>query len=246
MDSAVAPVVPDSSVVVATCPRHRHDASVHTGPSRPTGRFVYHVQDETWEWDEDVFRIHGLEPYSVDPTTELILASKHPDDVERVKDVLDRAARDGGSFAVSYRLIRIDGDERQVVLTGCGYPRDQHVELVEGYYVDLTADFEQQVRTEATRAVQASAESRSTIEQAKGALMVAYGLSPDAAFTMLQWWSKNHNVKLRDLAARLMEAAQSRLIVGQALRQPFDNLLFDLTSNWANGNGDPDAPHATT
>ena len=28
--------------------------------------------------------------------------------------------------------------------------------------------------------------------------------------------------------------------------QPFDNLLFDLTSNWANGNGDPDAPHATT
>ncbi|MEZ0580084.1 PAS and ANTAR domain-containing protein [Nocardioides sp. MH1] len=201
----------------------------------PKGRFAYHLKDESWEWDDDVYRIHGREPGSVDPTEELVRTSKHVDDVEHVKAVLDRAARDGGSFAVSYRAIRADGSERQVLLTGCCYPRNSDVETIEGYFLDLTTIFEDEVRKEASKSIQASSESRSTIEQAKGALMVVYGLSPEAAFTMLQWWSKNHNVKLRDLASRLMEATQSTLVVGKGLQQPFDNLLYDLTSRWSSG-----------
>jgi hypothetical protein len=201
------------------------------GFSRPTGRFVYDVRAESWDWDDDVYRIHGLEPRSVRPTTELILASKHPDDLERVTEVLGRASSDGGSFAVSYRLIRTDGTERQVVLTGYGEPRGGSVQVVEGYYIDLTKDFDDQIRIESTRAVQASSESRATIEQAKGALMLAYGLNPEAAFTMLEWWSKNHNIKIRDLASRLMEATQVRPAV-TGLQQSLDRLLFDLTSRW--------------
>jgi len=202
------------------------------GFSRPTGRFVFNVPSDTWEWDDDVFRIHGLEPRSIRPTTDLILASKHPDDLERVRGVLNRASRDGGSFAVAYRLIRTDGTERQVVLTGYGEPQDGRVRVVEGYYIDLTKDFDDQIRLESSRAVLASSESRATIEQAKGALMLAYGLSPDAAFTMLEWWSKNHNVKIRDLATRLMDAAQDRPVV-TGLQQSVDKLLYDLTSNWS-------------
>ncbi|MEZ0577893.1 PAS and ANTAR domain-containing protein [Nocardioides sp. MH1] len=208
------------------------DPATPGGTSRPTGQFAYNVQDETWDWDDDVYRIHGLEPGSVRPTTEFIMASKHPDDVDRVRDELERASNQGGSFAVSYRLMRADDQERQVVLTGCGYGGGGEIKVVEGYYIDLTADFEEQARAEATRAVQASNESRSTIEQAKGVLMFVYGLGPDAAFTMLQWWSKNHNVKIRDLASRLMEAAQSRRIAVD-LEQPLDRLLFDLTSKWS-------------
>lgn len=201
------------------------------GFSRPTGRFVYAVQADSWEWDDDVYRIHGLEPGSLRPTTDLILASKHPDDLERVQEVLGRASRDGGSFAVAYRLIRTDGTERQVVLTGYGEPIGGPVRVVEGYYIDLTKDFDDQIRVESNRAVLASSESRATIEQAKGALMLAYGLSPDAAFTMLEWWSKNHNVKIRDLATRLMDAAQVRPVVS-GLQQSLDRLLYDLTSRW--------------
>lgn len=136
----------------------------------------YHVKDDAWEWHDDVYAIHGFEPHSVRPTTDLVHASKHRDDLERLREVFSAASRDGGSFAVAYRLLRADGTERQVVLTGYGEPRNGEVDVVHGYYIDLTKDFDTQIREESHRAVLASAEGRATIEQAKGVLMLAYGL----------------------------------------------------------------------
>lgn len=202
-----------------------------TNSSSPTGRFTFSVADDAWEWDDDVYLIHGLEPQSVRPTTEFILRSKHPDDLGHVREVLDGALRDGGSFAVSYRLIRADGTERQVVLTGYGQPAGSPIEVLEGYYIDLTADFDEQIRLGSDKAIDAVLGSRAIIEQAKGALILAYGINADAAFAMLIWWSKNHNVKIRDLAHRLIEAAQGRPVIARS-KESLDRLLFDLTSDW--------------
>ena len=41
------------------------------------------------------------------------------------------------------------------------------------------------------------------IEQAKGALMVTYGITADAAFALLRFHSQNRNVKVRAIAAQL-------------------------------------------
>jgi hypothetical protein len=43
------------------------------------------------------------------------------------------------------------------------------------------------------------------IEQAKGMLMVAFGLSDDHAFDLLKSVSQNNNVKLRTVAAHIVE-----------------------------------------
>ena len=48
------------------------------------------------------------------------------------------------------------------------------------------------------------------IEQAKGILMGHYGCGADIAFTILRRWSSSRQLKLRDLAAALVEEA-SRL-----------------------------------
>lgn len=53
-------------------------------------------------------------------------------------------------------------------------------------------------------------ESRATIEQAKGVLMAANHCSPDEAFELLVRASQRENIKLRDLAARLVRSAQKR------------------------------------
>ena len=42
------------------------------------------------------------------------------------------------------------------------------------------------------------------IEQAKGALMAAYGITADAAFAQLRFHSQNRNVKVRAIAAQLI------------------------------------------
>ena len=60
--------------------------------------------------------------------------------------------------------------------------------------------------------------------------MVAYGLNSEQAFGMLLWWSQNKNVKVRDLASRLVEAASSGAASGLEIRKTFDALLHDLSA----------------
>lgn len=50
-------------------------------------------------------------------------------------------------------------------------------------------------------------ESRATIDQAKGIVMAIRGCGPDEAFEILAQISSSSNVKLRDLAARMVEQA---------------------------------------
>jgi AmiR/NasT family two-component response regulator len=49
--------------------------------------------------------------------------------------------------------------------------------------------------------------SRAVIEQAKGMLMVQHGVDADGAFDLLRQGSQRENVKLREVARRLVETA---------------------------------------
>jgi len=195
------------------------------------GRFTHDVAARTWKWDDEVFRIHGLEPGDVEPTTEYVLGCAAPDDRERVAEVLIRSTTTGEPFSVCYLLDAEDDTERRVVLVCEGGVCDPDTEVpvtqLDGYYVDLTDDFAQVASEEAREAVAASAEHRAAIEQAKGSLMLAYGLDADQAFAMLRWWSRSKNVKVRDLAEHLTEIASSGELTDQPLRRTMDNLLYD-------------------
>lgn len=219
-------------------------------PSTPTGsprvgRFTYDVTTSTWKWDDEVFRIHGMEPGDIEPTTEYVLGRKHPDDRDRVGPVLLAATRTGEPFSVCYRLDAEDGVERRVVLVCEGGVCDASAEVpvtqLDGSYIDLTDDFERVASEEAREAVAASAEHRATIEQAKGSLMLAYGLDADQAFAMLRWWSRSKNVKVRDLADHLIHVATAGDLTDRTLRRTVDNLLHDGATS-APTAGPPPAP----
>lgn len=198
---------------------------------RQTGRFSYDVLTGKWDWDDEVFRIHGYEPGTVEPTTELVIASKHPDDRLRVQSLLLRVSREGGPFSISYRIIGGDDVERRVVLVGEGALCDpDDVTTIEGYYIDLTVDFAEESEEYAAAAVEASAESRAVIEQAKGALMLAYGLDHEQAFSMLRWWSRNRNVKVRELSQRLVDVVRAGDMSDTELRGNIDAQLHDITT----------------
>jgi hypothetical protein len=53
------------------------------------GAFRFWFIGEIWWWSDDVARMHGYEPGTVEPTTELLLSHKHPDDRQHVQDLLD-------------------------------------------------------------------------------------------------------------------------------------------------------------
>jgi hypothetical protein len=204
-------------------------------PAPPqTGRFVYHVAGQRWEWDDDVYAIHGYQPGEVEPTTELVMRHKHEHDRERVDLTLRDAMEDGTPFNIYYRIL-VGSEERRVVLVGEGdYDEGRtcegKVDRLVGYYLDLTPTMEAEATAAADAAVAASAKARDTIEQAKGILMLGYGLEPDAAFAMLKWWSRNRNVKVREVADRLIQVAREGHVSHPGLRRLLDSLLDDLTA----------------
>lgn len=228
-------VPPAEAGLLGECPADDVEVSRDgTGPGlaapiRQTGRFQYDVAGDSWEWDDTVYALHGYRPGQVEPTTDLFLQHKHPEDRPRVERVFRAAITDGTPFTLYYRL-RAGDLVRRVVMVGEGVcDEDRTVRHLVGYYLDLTPEFLAENAAAADAAVAASAAGRDTIEQAKGVLMLGYGLDPDAAFAMLRWWSRNRNVKVREIADRLLEVAREGQVSHPGLRQLLDTLLHDLT-----------------
>src|SRR5258706_862989 len=59
-------------------------------------------------WSEEAARIYGYAP-GTEPTPDLILQRSHPDDVDLVKQALERAAQGGSDFDYEHRLLMPDG-----------------------------------------------------------------------------------------------------------------------------------------
>jgi PAS domain S-box-containing protein len=64
-------------------------------------------------WSEESTRIYGY-PLGTEPTPELILQRVHPDDVDLLKGVIERAAQGGGNFDFEYRLLMPDGSIKHI------------------------------------------------------------------------------------------------------------------------------------
>ena len=77
-------------------------------------------------------------------------------------------------------------------------------------------------------ALQGKCATMAAIEQAKGALMVTYGVSADEAFALLRFHSQSRNVKLRTIAAQLTSLLSSNPTSSRAISQ-FDRLIDDVT-----------------
>jgi hypothetical protein len=71
--------------------------------------------------------------------------------------------------------------------------------------------------------------SRAAIEQAKGALMITYGLGEDEAFALLRWHSQHSNIKLRDIAAAITDRTTDPDLAGLPAASRITHILTDLT-----------------
>jgi hypothetical protein len=197
------------------------------GSPQPVGWFRYHFADERWEWSDQVHRLHGYEPGTVVPTTQLVLSHKHPDDYVQVATTLDEIRRTHRTFSTRHRIIDTEHRVHDVIVIGDRlYDERGDVIGTHGFYVDVTET--NRVRDEIMSAAVAEiAENRAAIEQAKGMLMLIYRISGESAFELLKWRSQETNVKLRMLADQVI-ADFAQLIYEDVLppRSTFDHLLL--------------------
>jgi hypothetical protein len=197
------------------------------GAPQRVGWFRFYFADERWEWSEQVQMLHGYEPGSVTPTTELVLSHKHPDDRHQVAATLDQMRRTHRTFSTRHRIIDTHGEVHEVVVIG-DQLNDESGRLVgtHGFYVDVTPS-DAMTKAIVTAALNDITENRATIEQAKGMLMLIYRVDADTAFELLRWRSQETNVKLRVLAEKLLHD-YSELVYDEVLppRATFDHLLL--------------------
>jgi PAS fold/ANTAR domain len=196
------------------------------GAPQRAGWFRFYFADQRWEWSEQVQRMHGYEPGTVTPTTELVLAHKHPDDRGQVAATIDEIVNTHKAFSTRHRIIDTGGHVRHVVVVG-DQLRDSHDAVIgtHGFYVDVSPLPEREREELVTAKLAEITELRAGIEQAKGMLMLIYGIGDAAAFNVLKWLSQEANVKLRLLAEQICEDFRS---AGPNLtsQSGFDHLLL--------------------
>jgi PAS domain S-box-containing protein len=177
------------------------------GARPPVGGYRLDLATGRWTWSDEVYVMHGFEPGEVVPTTPLMLSHKHPDDRGRVDGVLRRAAESGQPFSSVHRIVDAGGRTRTLAVTGQGRRDPDTGEVTEliGYFIDVTKAQREAAALEASASIQASSERRSVIEQAKGVLMVIYGVDEEAAFDELREASNQSNIAVRDIAYSLVQ-----------------------------------------
>ncbi|WP_333891521.1 PAS and ANTAR domain-containing protein [Mycolicibacterium gadium] len=205
----------------------RGERSALVSPDLDVGTFRFWFVGQSWEWSDEVARMHGYQPGEVVPTTELLLSHKHPDDRQHVQDALDHALLSRASLSSRHRFIDTGGRVHTViVLADRMLDDDGTVVGTEGYYVDLTDTFDQTRRQVLDASLPELVESRAAIEQAKGALMLVYRIDANAAFELLLWRSQHTNTKLRALATQVVAELATVDFEPGDLRRSFDHLLL--------------------
>jgi PAS domain S-box-containing protein len=196
------------------------------GPHR-VGWFRFYFDDDRWEWSPQVEKMHGYLPGSVTPTTEMVLAHKHPDDYRQIAHTLELIRQTRQAFSGRHRIIDVEGRVHHVVVVGDLLRGDSETVIgTHGFYIDVTPS-ERARQDQVTAAVTRIAESRSGIEQTKGMLMLVYGIDEPTAFELLKWRSQQANVKLRVLAEQVATEFLE-LSRGETLppRSAYDNVVL--------------------
>jgi hypothetical protein len=163
----------------------------------------------------------GCHPDVVEPRLELLLQHTHLEDRTRVAADLRRIVQ-GQRVSSRYRIIDRAGDLHWIVLVGEPLKSESRDSVgASVYFIDVT----DAVQAGVTAAMTELAKSRAVVEQAKGVLMAAYGISADEAFARLVRRSQHANVKLREIASEFLVG-----ISGKLQPKPQADILLDATA----------------
>jgi len=105
-----------------------------------TGSFVNDVNSlDILYWSEEDFRIWGFDPQQVTPTREMVLQRIHPEDRDKVLEVVRKASSERTDYDAEFRIVLSDGTVRHI--HGVGRPvvdaNGQVIEIV-GSHLDVT------------------------------------------------------------------------------------------------------------
>lgn len=164
------------------------------------GECSYDFATGSWWWSPDIYAVTGLVPDGRNPDVQ-VFEAMHPADRPGIEQRLAHTLEHALPMSGQYRLADSRGTERVIAFVGdIEHGEDGEPVRLLGRAFDVSAP----AREHASQAVTAATADRAAIEQAKGALMFAYGVDATAAFGLLSRFSQQSNVKLSVLAQRVV------------------------------------------
>ena len=207
------------------------------------GQFFADPVSGWWSWSDAAYEIFGYPAGSVTPSWSLIISHIPAEDRAVAQAAYDLASTRVGPFSWSHR-IQVGDATRSILMLGetsasdggdsaaalqSSERSDHHRGVADlclaGYVIDLTVLRVEGARGAANDAVQSSARHRAVIEQAKGVLMLTFGLNADAAFALLVWHSQRSNRKVHAIAADLVAHLHEDGLSRNGLRLAMDRIL---------------------
>ena len=147
-----------------------------------TGSFGWKPSIGELIWSEETFRIFQYDR-STKPTAELVLQRVHPEDAALVKEIIERASRDGKDFDFEHRLLMPDGAVKHVhVVAHALSDESGSIEFV-GAVMDITAAKQAEQTLRESEAY--LAEAQSLTHTGSGAWQVPAG---DALYLSEEWY----------------------------------------------------------
>jgi PAS domain S-box-containing protein len=92
------------------------------------GSFERDLRTNQVIWSDELYRLFGVKPDEIELSYERFLRFLVPEDVDRIRSLLDQAIRDRGPLNFDYRIIRADGSVRvmheqgSVIVNAAGEP----------------------------------------------------------------------------------------------------------------------------
>ncbi|MCW2309624.1 PAS domain S-box-containing protein [Rhodobium gokarnense] len=95
--------------------------------------------DDSLFWSEQIYAVHDVTPETFSPTLEAAMAFYHPDDVDHVRALVDKARNDKQSFEYEARIVRPSGEVRRVKSVGeVDVDPSRNTTSVFGIFLDVT------------------------------------------------------------------------------------------------------------
>nr|WP_321222631.1 CHASE3 domain-containing protein [uncultured Psychroserpens sp.] len=102
------------------------------------GSWTCHIDDETYEFSDNLYRILGEEPQSFESTIENFMTFVHKEDVEKLTAQVERMVVEQNLPFIYYRIIRKDGEIRHLKAYGEAYTNDDGENKLIGTTADIT------------------------------------------------------------------------------------------------------------
>ena len=105
------------------------------------GHWHWQVAEDIMSWSVQVYNIAGLEPQNSVSTLETAVAMHHEDDRTLVRDVVSGAVSSQQPFEYDARVVRPDGEIRNIIVKGQPECADGQVVALFGVVADVTDAF---------------------------------------------------------------------------------------------------------